>query len=98
MTTTRRHLIQAGAVLCLTAAAAAAEILEGFAGEPVGSLLERCHERLRGTRGAAITLIVVDADAASCPCPRPSMTPINVRRADVRTTQQSPDSLSPGSA
>ena len=45
-----------------SAAGAAAKILEGFAGEPVGSLLERCHERLRGTRGAAITLIVIDAD------------------------------------
>jgi phosphoserine phosphatase RsbX len=45
-----------------SAAGAAAEILEGFAGEAVGSLLERCHERLRGTRGAAITLIVIDAD------------------------------------
>jgi hypothetical protein len=44
-----------------SAAGAAAEILEGFSGEAVDSLLERCHERLRGTRGAAITLIVIDA-------------------------------------
>jgi serine/threonine protein phosphatase PrpC len=47
------------------AAAAAAEVLESFAGEPVGSLLERCHARLRGTRGAAITLIVIDADVTA---------------------------------
>ena len=48
-----------------SAAGAAAEILEAFAGEPVGSLLQRCHERLRGTRGAAITLVVLDADAGA---------------------------------
>jgi phosphoserine phosphatase RsbX len=47
------------------AAGAASEILEGFVGEPVGSLLERCHERLRGTRGAAITLIVIDPDVTA---------------------------------
>ena len=47
------------------AAGAAAEILESFAGEPVGSLLERCHERLRGTRGAAITLLVIDPDVTA---------------------------------
>lgn len=42
------------------AADAAAEILETFAGESVSPLLRRCHERLRSTRGAAITLIVLD--------------------------------------
>jgi serine/threonine protein phosphatase PrpC len=47
------------------AADAAVEILETFAGESVGPLLRRCHERLRTTRGAAITLIVLDAAAKS---------------------------------
>jgi negative regulator of sigma-B (phosphoserine phosphatase) len=42
------------------AAAVASEVLEAFAGEPVGSLLQHCHERLRTTRGAAITLITLD--------------------------------------
>jgi negative regulator of sigma-B (phosphoserine phosphatase) len=42
------------------AADAAAEVLETFAGESVGPLLQRCHERLRRTRGAAITLIILD--------------------------------------
>ena len=37
-----------------------AEILEAFTREPVDSLLQRCHERLRATRGAAITLAVID--------------------------------------
>ena len=45
------------------AADAAAEVLETFAGEPVSALLQRCHERLRNTRGAAITLMVLDAAA-----------------------------------
>jgi serine/threonine protein phosphatase PrpC len=42
------------------AAAAAAEVLETFAHESVGALMQRCHERLRDTRGAAITLMVFD--------------------------------------
>src|SRR5882724_10726517 len=45
------------------AADAAVEILETFAGESVSLLMQRCHERLRSTRGAAITLIVLDAAA-----------------------------------
>ncbi len=45
------------------AAEAAVEILDTFAGESVSLLLRRCHERLRTTRGAAITLIVVDTTA-----------------------------------
>ncbi|HJR71500.1 MAG TPA: SpoIIE family protein phosphatase [Gammaproteobacteria bacterium] len=47
------------------AAAAAAAILEAFVHEPVDTLLERCHTHLRATRGAAITLAVVDTDAPS---------------------------------
>ncbi len=43
------------------AADAAVEILETFTGESVSLLMQSCHERLRTTRGAAITLIVVDA-------------------------------------
>jgi hypothetical protein len=45
------------------AAAAAAEVLEAFGHESVGALMARCHERLRETRGAAITLIVFDCAA-----------------------------------
>jgi serine phosphatase RsbU (regulator of sigma subunit) len=47
------------------AAAAAAEVLETFVHEPVDALLKRCHARLRDTRGAAITLVVIDTDAHS---------------------------------
>ena len=41
------------------AADAAVEVLDTFAGESVSLLMQRCHERLRCTRGAAITLIVL---------------------------------------
>jgi len=47
------------------AAATAATILETFVHEPVDTLLQRCHTRLRGTRGAAITLVAIDTDAPS---------------------------------
>jgi phosphoserine phosphatase RsbX len=43
------------------AARSAAEALESHHTEPVVSLLERCHQRLRGTRGAVITLASFDA-------------------------------------
>jgi negative regulator of sigma-B (phosphoserine phosphatase) len=50
-------------------AAAAAEIathaLSQNRTEPVPSLVRRCHEALRGTRGAAMTLAIVDAGAAT---------------------------------
>jgi serine phosphatase RsbU (regulator of sigma subunit) len=45
------------------AAAAAASVLETYEGASVAKLLESCHERLRDTRGAAVTLIVVDTAA-----------------------------------
>ncbi len=45
------------------AADAAVEVLDTFTGESVSVLMQRCHERLRSTRGAAITLIVLDAAA-----------------------------------
>jgi phosphoserine phosphatase RsbX len=47
------------------AAAAAAEVLEAFGHEPVSALMARCHERLRETRGAAITLVAFDCAAGS---------------------------------
>lgn len=50
------------------AAAAAAEVLETFAAEPIGLLLQRCHEQLRSTRGAAITLVVVDSESCKLEC------------------------------
>jgi phosphoserine phosphatase RsbX len=45
------------------AATAAASVIESFAHESADALLIRCHERLRHTRGAAITLIVLDGSA-----------------------------------
>jgi phosphoserine phosphatase RsbX len=45
------------------AADAAVEVLGTFKGETVSSLMRRCHERLRQTRGAAITLMVLDTSA-----------------------------------
>lgn len=42
------------------AATAAIEVIDSFAHEPVDSLLLRCHRRLRDTRGAAITLLMID--------------------------------------
>jgi phosphoserine phosphatase RsbX len=43
------------------AAAAAATILELHAGEPVISLVQRCHRALQRTRGAVMTLASLDA-------------------------------------
>lgn len=45
------------------AAETAAAVLREFAGEEVESLLHRCHRRLEGTRGAAISLASVSAAA-----------------------------------
>jgi negative regulator of sigma-B (phosphoserine phosphatase) len=42
------------------AAQRAAEALERHHAEPVASLLQRCHDNLRGTRGAVITLASFD--------------------------------------
>lgn len=49
------------------AARAAAEVLAAHAIEPVDQLVQRCHERLRRTRGAVMTLCAVDgrADAST---------------------------------
>jgi hypothetical protein len=43
----------------------AVRILEACAGEPLGALVERCHEALRKTRGAVMSLASFDARAAS---------------------------------
>lgn len=43
------------------AAEAARAVLEAPSGQSLGSLLQRCHERLRDTRGAAMTLLEFDA-------------------------------------
>jgi negative regulator of sigma-B (phosphoserine phosphatase) len=43
------------------AARAAARVLEDLAGEPLAALMARCHEALRGTRGAVMTLASFDA-------------------------------------
>lgn len=43
------------------AAGAAITGLREHAGEPVAALLQRCHEALQQTRGAAVTLVALDA-------------------------------------
>lgn len=44
------------------AARLTAQILEGYScGDPLIELLEKCHDRLRGTRGAVVSLAVLDA-------------------------------------
>jgi phosphoserine phosphatase RsbX len=42
------------------AANAAARVLAAFAGEPLPALVERCHEALRRTRGAVMSLASID--------------------------------------
>ncbi len=44
-----------------TAARAAVQILTRHAGEPVTDLVLRCHEELRPTRGAVLSLVSIDA-------------------------------------
>lgn len=39
-----------------TAALAAADVLEAYAGEPIGPLIKRCHGALRKTRGAVLSV------------------------------------------
>jgi serine phosphatase RsbU (regulator of sigma subunit) len=46
------------------AARAAARILESFAAEPLAALVDRCHEALRQTRGAVMSLAAFDARAS----------------------------------
>lgn len=46
------------------AAEIAGRIVEKYAGESVIQLLERCHERLRRTRGVVMNIAAFDADAA----------------------------------
>ena len=47
------------------AARGAARVLEAHAGDPVATLIERCHDALRRTRGAAMTIAsLCTADAA----------------------------------
>jgi negative regulator of sigma-B (phosphoserine phosphatase) len=44
------------------AAKAAAALLKSSADEPIISLLERCHEGLRATRGVVLSLACIDAE------------------------------------
>jgi phosphoserine phosphatase RsbX len=44
------------------AAKAAAALLRGSADEPIISLVERCHEGLRATRGVVLSLACIDAE------------------------------------
>jgi phosphoserine phosphatase RsbX len=43
-----------------SASKAAAEVLRSFADEPTISLVERCHDRLRATRGVVLSLAFID--------------------------------------
>lgn len=45
-----------------TASRAAAETLRAHAADPVGELLSRCHRRLKGTRGAVMSVASFDDD------------------------------------
>jgi negative regulator of sigma-B (phosphoserine phosphatase) len=45
-----------------TASKAAGALLKGFADEPIISLVERCHEKLRATRGVVLSLASIDAE------------------------------------
>jgi serine phosphatase RsbU (regulator of sigma subunit) len=47
------------------AAQAAASTLEDHAREPLSALVNRCHERLRGTRGAVMSLAAFDRKKAT---------------------------------
>ena len=47
------------------AAQAAVAVLERHAGEPITELVQRCHEALRKTRGAVMTLASFDAKRSS---------------------------------
>jgi phosphoserine phosphatase RsbX len=47
------------------AAAAAAAVLQTHGGEPVVALVERCHDALRKTRGAALSLASFDSHNSS---------------------------------
>jgi hypothetical protein len=47
------------------AAGAAAEAMRRFDGEPLSAVVERCHEALKGTRGAAVSVAAVSARNAS---------------------------------
>jgi serine phosphatase RsbU (regulator of sigma subunit) len=44
-----------------SAARMAGEVLETHSEEPVVALVQRCHNRLRGTRGVAMSLAAIDA-------------------------------------
>jgi negative regulator of sigma-B (phosphoserine phosphatase) len=44
------------------AARTAAALLQGSVDEPVISLVERCHERLRGTRGAVLSMAFISPE------------------------------------
>jgi phosphoserine phosphatase RsbX len=47
------------------AAKAAAQVLETYAGEPVLTLVRRCHDSIRGTRGVVMSLASLDTRDAS---------------------------------
>jgi serine/threonine protein phosphatase PrpC len=45
-----------------TVASDAAALLRSSADEPIISLLEKCHEKLRGTRGAVLSMAFIDPE------------------------------------
>lgn len=50
------------------AARRAVDVLIGHSGDAVTSLVQQCHEALRDTRGAAMTLVSVDHRARTATC------------------------------
>lgn len=76
------------------ASRAAARVLRSYAAEPVTVLLERCHEALRGTRGAVMTLASFDARTSSMTWAAVGNVDAILLRAD-RTVQPRREALAP---
>ena len=73
------------------AARAAARVLEGHVGEPVLALVARCHEELRRTRGAVMSLASFDARDSS-------MTAVGVGNVEVVLLRANPRAARPHEA
>lgn len=76
------------------AARAAAEVLERHPGQPVTELVELCHEALRKTRGAVMTLASFDARRSSMTWTSVGNVDALLVRAD-RAAQRAREAISP---
>ena len=70
------------------AAKRAVEVLESHAGKPLPALLERCHENLRGTRGAVVTLAAFVSD-------RPKLRWVGVGNIEGTLVRADPEAARP---